>query len=72
MTLYRTLFYLPSVTTGVATAVVWIWLLQPEGLLNRGLALVGIEGPAWLASTTWALPSIPTALARTRRKPKRA
>jgi multiple sugar transport system permease protein len=55
---YRTLFYLPSVTTGVATAVIWIWLLQPDGLVNAGLGLLGIQGPNWLGSTTWALPAL--------------
>jgi multiple sugar transport system permease protein len=58
VTVYRTLFYLPSVTTGVATAIIWIWLLQPDGLVNRGLGLVGVQGPAWLASTTWSLPAL--------------
>ena len=58
MAVYRTLFYLPSVTTGVGSAVVWVWLLQPDGLVNRALGLVGVVGPAWLASTTWSLPAL--------------
>lgn len=56
--LFRTLFYLPSVTSGVATVVLWVWILHPQGLLNRGLALVGIPGPNWFGSTTWALPGL--------------
>jgi multiple sugar transport system permease protein len=55
---YRTLFYLPSVASGVATAVVWLWILQPNGLLNSFLGIFGIEGPRWLASTFWAKPAL--------------
>lgn len=58
MPLFRTLFYLPSVTSGVATVVLWVWILHPTGLLNRTLALVGIPGPNWFGSTTWALPGL--------------
>jgi multiple sugar transport system permease protein len=58
MPLFRTLFYLPSVTSGVATVVLWVWILHPTGLLNRTLDLVGIPGPNWFGSTTWALPGL--------------
>lgn len=58
MPLWRTMYYLPSVTTGVATAVIWIWLLQPEGLINSAIGLLGIPGPNWLLSTAWAMPSL--------------
>ena len=44
MPLFRTLFYLPSVTSGVATVVLWVWILHPTGLLNRTLAVFGIAG----------------------------
>lgn len=56
--IYRTAFYLPSVTAGVATAYLWILLLQPNGLVNQFLGLVGIEGPRWLVSQTWAMPAL--------------
>jgi len=53
--LYRTLFFLPSIAPTVANAMVFLWLLNPEiGLVNALLKTVGIEGPAWLESTTWA------------------
>ena len=53
--IFRTLFYLPSVLPQVATAVLFIWLLNPElGLVNGMLRLVGIQGPAWLQDATWA------------------
>lgn len=56
--IYRTAFYLPSVTAGVATSIIWVWLLQPNGLANKGLSLFGIHGPPWLVSPTWALPAL--------------
>lgn len=56
---FRTVYYLPSVVSGVAVAVVWMWLLQPQfGLVNYVLRLVGLEGPRWLASPQWALPGL--------------
>jgi len=58
-TIYRTFFFLPSLTPLAAAAILWIWILHPDvGLLNYLLSLVGIDGPAWLGSTQWALPSI--------------
>ncbi len=56
ISIFRTIYYLPSVLSGVAFVVVWMWLLHPEaGLVNAGLALVGIEGPRWLADPDTAL-----------------
>jgi len=57
--LYRTFFFLPSLTPAVAVAILWTWLLQPDvGLFNYVLSLVGIQGPKWLGSTDWAMPSL--------------
>ena len=59
MQLFRGIFFLPSVVAGVATAVLWRWLLNPEfGLINYLLSLIGIDGPLWLQSETWALPGL--------------
>jgi len=56
---YRTAFYLPSVLSGVAVALLWRWLLSPEfGLINLLLSYVGIQGPSWLGDERWALPSL--------------
>jgi multiple sugar transport system permease protein len=55
---YRTLFYLPSITSGVGTAIIWIWLLAPRGVINTVLGLVGLPGPNWLISTQWAMPAL--------------
>ena len=51
-------FYAPVVTSIVAISVVWRYILQQDGLLNSGLAMIGITGPNWLNDTTWALPSL--------------
>jgi multiple sugar transport system permease protein len=58
MPLFRTMFYLPSITAGVATAILWLWLLNPNGLVNYGLGLIGIAGPRWFGSTAWAMPGL--------------
>ena len=58
-TLFRVGYYLPVVTSIVAVAVVWRFLLQPDtGIVNTLLGYVGIEGPSWLRSETWAMPSL--------------
>src|SRR5262245_14012312 len=55
---FRTIYYLPSVISGVPVALLWMWVLNPEfGLMNNFLRLFGIEGPKWLFSTTWVIPS---------------
>lgn len=56
--LFRVAFYAPVVTSIVAVAVIWKHILAPDGLLNMGLALVGIDGPDWLHDTNLALPSL--------------
>lgn len=54
---WRTLFYLPSVVSGVAVAILWGYVLNPRfGLLNLGLKYIGIDGPRWLFSEIWAVP----------------
>ncbi len=57
--LFRTLFFLPSITNLVAISVLWVWILNPEyGLLNTALRGVGVEGPLWLQSEQWAKPAL--------------
>lgn len=56
---FRTVFYLPSVVAGVATAVLWVNILNPDyGLLNTLLGYVGIKGPGWLIDPNWAIPGL--------------
>lgn len=56
--LFRTLFFAPVVVSLVAWAVVWQFLLQVDGGINASLASVGIDGPNWLRSTSWAMPAV--------------
>ncbi len=57
--IFRTIFYLPSITSGVAVAIMWIWIFNPQvGLINYLLSLVGIKGPGWLTSQQWAMPAL--------------
>jgi multiple sugar transport system permease protein len=56
---YRTVFYLPVVSSGVAISLLWIWLFNPQfGLLNYLLGLLGLPGPGWLTDSTWAKPAL--------------
>lgn len=56
---FRTVFYLPSVVSGVAVYLVWWWLYDPKiGIFNYLLSLVGITGPNWLTDPNWAMPSM--------------
>lgn len=56
---FRLGFYTPVVTSIVAVAVVWQFLLQQEfGLINTVLGWVGIEGPNWLGDPQWSMPAL--------------
>ena len=57
--LFRTLFFLPSITNLVAVSLLWMWILNPEyGLLNGALRMAGIDGPLWFQSEQWAKPAL--------------
>jgi len=58
--IFRTIFYLPSVVSGIAVALLWINIFNPDfGLLNQGLRAIGVdEPPGWLVSPTWAMPAL--------------
>jgi multiple sugar transport system permease protein len=56
---YRTIYYLPAVLSGVAVSMLWIWLLNAQtGIVNQALKLIGLKGPNWLGDPQWALRSI--------------
>jgi multiple sugar transport system permease protein len=56
---FRAGYYLPVVTSIVAIAVIWRYLLHPDyGLVNGALDAIGIDGPNWLGQRSTALPSI--------------
>ena len=57
--IFRTILFLPVVTTLVAVAVVWRYLYHPRyGLLNQLLGAVGIAPIDWLGDPAWALPAL--------------
>ncbi|MEK7442186.1 MAG: sugar ABC transporter permease [Chloroflexota bacterium] len=59
MSVFRTLFYMPVVLSGVSVALMWMWLLNPDyGVANTLLSYIGIEGPAWFWDPDWALLSV--------------
>ena len=57
--IFRTIYYLPAVLSGVATAMLWGWILNARvGILNLTLRFVGLQGPNWLGDEDWALWSL--------------
>jgi multiple sugar transport system permease protein len=58
-TALRATVFMPAVVAGVATTLMWGWILNPRfGLLDGLLGLFGIDGPAWLRDPTWAMPAM--------------
>jgi multiple sugar transport system permease protein len=56
---FRTIYFLPVVTSWVVVALIWKWLLNPQtGIVDYLLSLIGIQGPAWWVSPDWAMPAI--------------
>jgi multiple sugar transport system permease protein len=56
---YRTAYFIPSIVPAVASAALWLYLLQPQwGLVNGFLESFGIPGPGWLSSEVWSKPAI--------------
>ncbi|HEU5200277.1 MAG TPA: sugar ABC transporter permease [Ktedonobacterales bacterium] len=58
MSIFRTSIFLPTLTSSVAIALIFLWLYNEHGTINYLLSLVGIHGPNWLNETSTALPSI--------------
>lgn len=57
--LYRTIYYIPSLLGGsVAISVLWKQVFDREGLFNKGLAIIGIDGPSWIADPNYAIFSL--------------
>lgn len=54
----RTVYYLPAVISGVAVALLWLWIFQPNtGLANEVLGLFNLPPIRWVYSSTWVIPS---------------
>jgi multiple sugar transport system permease protein len=59
MKIFRTIFYLPAVVSGVAISIIWGWIFNSEyGILNYLLSFIGIDGVKWLVDPTWAILTI--------------
>ena len=60
LAIWRTIYYVPSIISGVAIALLWLWMFEPRyGVVNYLLDLFfNIEGPNWLAEPRTALPAI--------------
>lgn len=52
---FRTVYFLPVVTSMVVVSMLWLFMYQPDGLINVLLAKVGITGPDWLGDPSTAL-----------------
>ena len=56
---FQAAIFLPTLVPLAASAIIFMWLFNGEyGLVNRALALVGIDGPAWLLDRHWAMPAV--------------
>ena len=59
VTVYRALIYIPAVVPPVVTAIIWVWILNPEnGLLNGVLGLLRLPQPGWLTDPSWSKPAL--------------
>ena len=59
LSVFRTIFFLPSVAAGVAVSLLWMWIFNPRfGIINVLLKKIGIIGPLWLGSEAWAIPAL--------------
>ena len=57
--IYRVIYFLPSIVPTVASTILWLWLLNPRiGLVNTFLGYIGIDGPNWLSSPQWSKPGL--------------
>lgn len=58
-TIYRTIYYLPSVVPAVAAVIVWIFIFETRrGILNFILELLGLPVIRWLSDPAWAMPAL--------------
>lgn len=59
MGLFRTVFFVPSLVSGVAIVLVWGWLFNPRyGAVNGLLGTLGLPQPGWLSDPRWAMPTV--------------
>ena len=59
MTIYRTLFFIPSLVPMVSLAVLWLWMFNGEyGIVNVFLKAIHLPAPNWLSDTAWSKPTL--------------
>lgn len=59
LSIYRTIYYLPSITPVVAQTIVWLWLFNPVyGPVNLILQTIGMQPPSWLSDPAWTKPTL--------------
>jgi len=57
--IYRVIYFLPSIVPTVASTLLWLWILSPQqGVMNTLLGRIGIQGPNWLNDPNWSKPSL--------------
>src|SRR3954466_14261651 len=56
---WRTIYYLPTVISGVAISILWLQIFNPRaGMINNFLSIFSIQGPKWLFDSHWAMPAL--------------
>ena len=59
LSIYRTIFFLPSILPDIASAMLWSWILNPQfGLVNALLKRIGLPTVGWLSDPLWAKPAL--------------
>lgn len=59
ITIFRSIYYLPTVISGVGVAMLWRWMFNSQyGVINVLLSYVGVKGPSWITDEHWALPAL--------------
>jgi multiple sugar transport system permease protein len=57
--IYRVMYFLPSIVPTVAGTLLWLWILNPSsGMLNTLLSSIGVDGPNWFRDPNWAKPAL--------------
>jgi multiple sugar transport system permease protein len=57
--IYRVIYFLPSIVPTVASTILWLWILNPQtGIMNDLLGNIGIQGPNWMSNPNWSKPGL--------------
>lgn len=54
---FRVVFFIPTLVPTVIVCLLWVWMMQTEGIINTLLGYIGINGPSWLANPAWTKPA---------------